>query len=360
MKSPFVYQAPLAPPNVSGRSDLLAELGDRVTSNRVTALIGPRRFGKTSVMKRLAQDLSADGYEVIWVDLYGVASLGDMAVRFDRGLNEITTSWRSTLSRFAASKELTIGGVAVGLRSSHKPDPATTFETVLDILTNAAEKHKVVLMIDEFSGIANVERAAAILRTSLQHHYDNIGLLFAGSEPSVMKTLFSDRAAPFYGQADLVKIQPLTQQAILEIVESGFAATNRNAGAGAEQIWRFAQGHPQRSMQLADALWRRVPEGETATNETWGQTLEAVRSAESMSFERMYGSLSAAQQKLLRLVAHGDSIYGRSAEVMNLANSSASDAIRTLTDTGHLEKTESTHRLVDPTFADWLKHRFPK
>ena len=42
----------------------------------------------------------------------------------------------------------------------------------------------------------------------LQHHYQNIGLVFAGSEPSMMTSLFSDQTQPFYSQAELVQIEP--------------------------------------------------------------------------------------------------------------------------------------------------------
>ena len=57
---------------------------ERITERRVTALIGPRRFGKTSVLRRVAHGLTE--MSVIWVDLYEVTSMIDLAIRFDEAL----------------------------------------------------------------------------------------------------------------------------------------------------------------------------------------------------------------------------------------------------------------------------------
>ena len=56
MLSPF--QLPLPPEDVRGRDELLAILTEQVTNRRITALLGPRRFDKTSVLRRLAADLT--------------------------------------------------------------------------------------------------------------------------------------------------------------------------------------------------------------------------------------------------------------------------------------------------------------
>ena len=77
--SPFPYHGPLEPDQVGGREELIADLIERVTEHRVTALLGPRRYGKTSVLRRVAADVSAAGAEVVWVDFYEVASMADVA-----------------------------------------------------------------------------------------------------------------------------------------------------------------------------------------------------------------------------------------------------------------------------------------
>src|SRR5690606_19328266 len=119
-----------------------------------------------------------------------------------------------------------------------------------------AERHDLIVVFDEFSGIADVESGAGLLRTELQHHYQELGIIFAGSQPSTMRTLFADQAEPFFAQADLVEIGPLADEDVAAIVEDGFERTGRRTGGVTSRLVATAEGHPQRAMQLADALWR--------------------------------------------------------------------------------------------------------
>src|SRR3546814_20819587 len=103
-----------------------------------------------------------------------------------------------------------------------------------------------------------------------------------------MRTLFSDQAQPFFAQADLIEIGPLTDSEIAEIVDDGFAATDRHPGAVTERIIHFARGHPQRMMQLADAVWRSTDPGATADPDTLARRLAGVRSSAHNRSERPY------------------------------------------------------------------------
>jgi hypothetical protein len=359
--SPFPYYGPLEPNQVHGREELIADLTARVSGRRVTALLGPRRYGKTSVLRRVAADVDAAGVGVVWVDFYEVASMADVAIRLDDALGGTRGSLRERLSRIAASLTLSLGVARVEFRAPapQRPDPLMTVHALLDVLTRAALDSPTLVVFDEFSSIGHVEHAAGVLRTHLQHHFQTIGLVFAGSEPSTMRMLFSDRAQPFYSQADLVEIGPLSNAAVVGIVGDGFASTERRAGPVPERIANFASGHPQRTMQLADATWRRVDPGEEATLDTWADALDEVRQSTAAGLERLYSALREGEKAVLRVLAAGGSIFGAQAELLALAHGTAQHARRTLVDRGHLRTAENGYHLVDPLFADWIAHRFP-
>jgi len=357
--SPFPYQGPLEPAEVHGRDDLIADLTERVTSRRVTALLGPRRYGKTSVLRRLAADLAE--VTTVWVDLYEVTSMADVAVRFDDALG-------ATSGRFAAAARTVAAGVAVNLGvvkveltgpARNRPDPALAFHGLLDVLVAAATREPTLLVVDEFSSIGRVEGAAGALRTAIQHHYSEFGIVFAGSHPSMMRKLFTARPEPFYGQADLVEIDPLSPKAVEAIVGSGFASTGRDAGHVAGLIMSFTAGHPQRTMQLADACWRHTPPGRTAGTETWAAAVADVRRATEEGMERLYSGFERGERSVLRALARGGSIYGAEADLLELSNGTATHARRTLLDSGDLEERDTGLAVVDPVLADWLRQRFP-
>ena len=155
-------------------------------------------------------------------------------------------------------------GVELSKGRRDRPDPVLTLRALLGVLVRTAQRQDLVVVFDEFSGIANVDGAAGLLRTELQHHYQDLAIVFAGSQPSTMRALFSDQAQPFFAQADLIEIGPLPDDAVADIVEGGFSHTNRGTGAVTSRLVAFAAGHPQRAMQLADALWRLTDEGQAA------------------------------------------------------------------------------------------------
>lgn len=357
--SPFPYQGPLEPVDVHGRDNLIADLTERVTSRRVTALLGPRRYGKTSVLRRVAADLTE--VTTVWVDLYEVTSMADVAVRFDDALAVTSGRFAAAARNVAAGVALTLGVVKMELSgpARNRPDPALTFQSLLQVLVTSAIREPTLLVMDEFSSIGRVEGAAGALRTALQHHYSDLGIVFAGSHPSMMRTLFSVRVEPFYGQADLVEIGPLSAAAVEGIVGYGFASAGRDAGHIAGRISAFAGGHPQRTMQLADACWRHTPPGQSASTETWVTALAEVRRASADGMERLYSGFERSERSVLRAVARGGSIYGAAAGLLDLSAGAATHARQTLLNSGDLSETAGQLAVIDPVLADWLRVRFP-
>lgn len=357
--SPFPYQGPLEPAEVQGRDGLIGDLIERITSRRVTALLGPRRYGKTSVLRRVAADLSE--VTTVWVDLYEVTSMADVAVRFDDALGSTTGRFAAVARGLAAGVAINLGVVKIDLTgpARNRPDPALTFHGLLDVLVTAAEREPTLLVVDEFSSIGRVDGAAGALRTAIQHHFRDLGIVFAGSHPSMMRTLFTARPEPFYGQADLVEIGPLDAAAVEVIVGSGFASTGRDAGPVAGLIIGYAAGHPQRTMQLADACWRHTPPGGAADGGTWATALDDVRRATGEGMERLYSGFQRGERSVLRAVARSGSIYGAEADLLELSNGTATHARRALLDGGDLVETATGLTVVDPLLADWLRRRFP-
>ncbi len=357
--SPFPYQGPLRPDQVHGRDDLVDDLVERATARRVTAVLGPRRYGKTSLLGRVGAELEAGGAAVIWVDLYEVASVVDVAVRLDDALAAVRGPLAATAGRIAAGLEVDLGVLKVSLARRDRPDPEAVLHARLDVMVRAALSHPTIIVLDEFSSITRVQRFPGLLRTKLQHHYQQIGLLFAGSEPSTMRTLFTSRAEPFYGQADLVAVQPLGAAATHQIVVGGFDATERDAAGLAARIHHVAGGHPQRTMQLADAAWRATPPGAAADADTWARALDDVRGASASGLERIYSGLANREKDVLRILASGGSIFGTAAQLLSLSHGAAQTARASLVASGDLAAGDDGFLVVDPLFADWIRRRFP-
>ncbi|MGI9645858.1 MAG: hypothetical protein ACR2O6_11180 [Ilumatobacteraceae bacterium] len=353
--SPFPHHGPLAPGDVHGRDALIDDLVERVSRHRPTVLVAPRRFGKTSVLGCVEARLD-DTVTVVRVDLYELRSWADLAARLDDALVSVPASRRRGLDRVAAGLEVNLGVVKAMLARPPRPEPDATVDGLVDVIVAHARANPTVLVLDEFSSIVRVDGAAGLLRTKLQHHYERIGLLFAGSEPSTMRMLFTDSDQPFYAQAELVEVGPLDLVALTDIVDRGFDGEAPPGLAG--RIHGFAGGHPQRSMQLADAAWLLWQDG-TEHAEVWPAAIEYCRRATAVSHETRFSGLQPADQAAMRLAATDGVLFGRDAELLSLSRSSAQSARARLLERGQIVDAGGRLHVVDPLYADWIRHRFP-
>ncbi len=357
--TPFPHHGPLDPSLLPANRELVDDLVRRVTERRVTAVLGPRRFGKTTALRSVAQRLE-DTAVPVWLDLYELTSWADFAIRLDRAISSVVGTASGVFGEIAAGLQLQLGVLGVEFRkpAAQRPDAMLTVHAQFDLLVKASATQPVVLIVDEFSGIVGVDGAAALMRTALQHHFQEIGLLFAGSEPSTMQMLFTDRAEPFYAQADLVDAPPLSIEAVEKILRDGFADSGRSAGSIAAHVWSFTQGHPHRTMELADAVWRQVEPGESASIDTVVRGVDGVLAAASAGMERLFSSMSTGEQLVLRSAAHGDSIFGPLAKSLGQSNGRAQHARAGLIDRGHLQRAGSELTIIDPVLAEWVRRTF--
>jgi hypothetical protein len=362
-RSPFPHSGPLEADEVMGRDPEAAELVRLLGSRVPVAVIAPRRFGKTSLLRRavwLLDQVEPTG--AIWLDLYGLSSVADFAVRLDRALNGTSGRLRESLDRIAAGLSFSIGVVSAELRRAAKdaPDPLASMHALLDTITRVGERHRLVVVIDEVADAVGVGNVLEVLRSHLQDVYREVGLAFAGSKLTMMTRLFADVDQPFYSQAHRLELGPLSIDAVVEIVQGGFERTDRHAGAVAGQLARWGAGHPQRSMELADAAWWLTEPGATADQGTWEAALDAVRTRSAPAMRDVFGALPSAQQAVLRAVSRTGAPFAASeGRFHDLSNSSTTVARDALVNAGHLSVGRGRTWLTDPLLHDWIATELP-
>ncbi len=365
--SPFIFDGPLPPDDVVGRDEELATLRDRAAHGRFVLLHAPRRYGKTSLVHRLARDAALDrDLAVVTVDLEGVLTLDDIARRFGQAYQRLP---RSALGRTlsgalaalsSAGVSLSGGGVTIAPRA---PDEAAPLlERLLALPHEAATKvgTRVLVVLDEFQAIAPVANADAVLRSQIQHQRDRVSYLFSGSEQSLLQAIFADRARPLYGQAEQVALGPLPGPVAADLVADRFAATGRDPGAALGPLIATAGGHPQRLAFLADSLWQVTDEDAVADTTTWAAALERALRRANAEFLALESGLPMTQRKLALLLALGEPPTGAAAARMGLSKGAARSAEAALLGKGHAHVPDGAPRatLVDPLYGAWLRHRF--
>ena len=98
-----------------------------------------------------------------------------------------------------------------------------------------------VVCLDEFQDLLVADDTLdGLFRSVIQHHGGAAAYVFAGSQPSLMRALFSDRERPFYGQARPLELPVLPADEAARDIESLLAAD----GLGPRAPWTSCSCSP--------------------------------------------------------------------------------------------------------------------
>jgi AAA+ ATPase superfamily predicted ATPase len=228
MGSPFIYEDPLEPPEpLAGRTAELILLRDRIAETRNSRLEGPRRYGKTSLLKAALAVADRDGFIPIYVNFLGVLTAGDVAERIERAYRE---QLEGSLQRWFA-------GVVATLRPNLKATPAgvgvelaptTQMPHLLDLLAlprrlQERDGRQCAIAFDEFQDVVRAGDAlTGTIRSELEQHSTVAAYIFSGSHPGLMRDLFSDRRHAFFAQAKPIDLPRLEAADLAEYVGARF------------------------------------------------------------------------------------------------------------------------------------------
>lgn len=368
MVNPFHYSGPVSPDDLIDRDREAAQLLATAMEGNASRLVAPRRFGKTSLLRRLLVEAAGEGWATVYVDFFGVVTLADVAERIERAYS---ADLRGAMARWFDGLRRTLRpSVRVGAPGA---DAAVEFTppraSLLDRLALPRRLHerwgvRVLVVFDEFQGVFTADtNADAIIRSEIQHHGEAASYVFAGSAVGLMHALFTDRRRAFYAQARPVELPVLPPVETAEFIAARFADTGRDVGGGLAPLLEGAAGHPQRTMLLAHGLWDATPEGGRANEavfaEAWRRTLAELLG----EFTTIWRELPVGQRRLLVGVAEDAPPYARHGGGGGGSRGGAvRAALYALIERGDVVRDpshRSGYRVIDPLLAAWLRDGRP-
>lgn len=366
MVSPFEFQRPLQPSDLAGRDSEVDQVARSAAEGRALTVVAPRRYGKTSVLLAAGERLHDLGHTVVHVDLYAVASLGELVLRLERGWARTRSAARKAVQRVldAADVGVSLSGPGFSATLARRPatDPLPALHALLALPERVGRRDgRVVLVLDEFQSVGAIRGAEGVLRSYAQHHHGVASYLFAGSEPALVDAAFDQPDRPFYGQALRLRLERPARGALATAVERGFAATGKDAGEALGPLLDLADRHPQRTMLLAHLLWEATPDSGTADLVRWGDALDAARGQVDGEVQALYDRASPNQRKLLRLLAARRAPYeGAGLRLVAMDSGSVAKTLAQLDRDGFVERVDGGgHRIIDPLLGDWIRRRLP-
>jgi hypothetical protein len=333
---------------------------------RNSRLEGPRRFGKTSLLRAVLAAARDEGLHTVEVNFLGCVTAADVAERIELAYREqldsrlqqwfkaLVRTWRPTLS---------LAPACVGVRAEAQSSAPGLLER-LSLPRRIWERtgRSCVIAFDEFQEVFRIGPALPGLFCSvIEGQGSAAAYLFSGSHPGLMRELFSDRRHAFFGQAAPVELGPLPAIELEAFLSSRFEAAGRTLGDAFEPLLDASAGHPQRAMLLAHHLFVRTGRGATADLVAWAAAYDDARRKAQGEVQTVWKTASDLERRVMKAIAHPSvPLTGKEAAARFGLNKSGS--IRTATErlvaNGTLiadEETRSGLRLVDPFVAAWLR-----
>lgn len=361
--NPFIFNRPVDPDQLIDRDEEAERLLVLAEGGHASRLSAPRRYGKTSLLRRIGRDADLAGMSYVEVDFYGALSITDVIVRLAEAYGQLRPPLRRIAIAAIETLQLKLsvgaGPLRVEAQTVQPGNAAQILGRLLDLPLTMFERNgtRTLVAFDEFQSLLAVGGGIdGLFRSRIQRHGDAASYIFAGSHPGLMHELFGREERPFFGQARVFHLDPLDPADLVEHIGRHFEATERDATPVLGPLVELSRGHPQRAMLLAHHLWEWTPRGEEATPERWQQALDAALSEQAEALEATWDALSGSERSVTAaLELSPDSLFAdRTLARFNLTKGGAQHGRDKLAQMGALQKVGERWQLVDPLLGEWI------
>jgi hypothetical protein len=224
----------------------------------------------------------------------------------------------------------------------------------------AAERgRRVVLIIDEFQEIVDLDPDFPKLLRSVFQVQPEVCHVYLGSKRHVMRDLFSDANEPFWRSAKQMEIGLIAPELFGPFVVRRFQVTNKALDQEAcDQLLEITRGHPYATQELCYSLWEQTPFDGQADGELLARAMELVLQSEHAHFSLVWDGLAAGQRVLLEALARepGRPLSAAYRDRHQLASASSTQvALKALVDRELIEREEGGgYRVMEPFLVEWL------
>lgn len=372
-KNPFYFKVlPLDYP-FCNRIKELSDLVSYAKGKANVLVYSPRRYGKTSLIKRVQNELAKKGAITIFADFFGVSSVDDVASRLARSVYEVTRTKEGLFSsaiKFLKTfrpvlKPDESGSVSLTVEpSSSKTSGMELLEETMSSIGEFISKTNSLfnIALDEFQEIVELKDAPkieGILRTHIQKH--EASYFFIGSRRHILLGIFNDKQRPFFQSAINYKIEALPHDELLSFIVDMFAKGGKSCPrSSAGSIAKLVHEHPYYSQKLAFFIYETA--GKEIAEDNVREGFSDLLGSEQPVFEAILQGLAPQQIALLKAIAEEQAAAIFSVNYMKNhrlgSTGGVQGAIKRLLALDLVEKNDSSvWRVVDPIFADYLREK---
>jgi uncharacterized protein len=314
--NPFKYGPIALDDSFTDRDAEIDELATDALNGQDVVVFAPRRFGKTSLVHRTAQRLTTEKTLVAEVDLWVTPTKEKLAARLAREIADILgiSGKAKEIARVFGSLRIrpivTVeddGSFGFSFAAGHSvADVDDTLERLLRMLgeTAASRKRPVVLILDEFQEIVEIDPGLTKLMRSVFQEQPEVAHIYLGSKRHLMERIFNDQNEPFWRSAKRIELGPIPAEEFKPFVREGFRENDRDiTDEVVDRVLEITGGHPYATQQLCYFLWAETPDGGTADYERLVSALSRLLVSEHTHFSDLWDRATGNQRILLSALA---------------------------------------------------------
>ena len=376
--------------NFVNREDLLDEMIGTLTNRRIDmgfALIGPRRVGKTSILREITHRLANKKdvvaiYFCLWdlvennlrefsdqlIKTLLVGFRGKISVKYKlRRLLQVPIEGIYEFLKAAGISIKILDEIEIELRHKDRPLDANILVERIFALTEQLGREyrvRVILIIDEFPSLIDLTNGKKLgegvirkIRT-VNETLENTVLCISGSIRKTMETVALSPSSAFYRQFIIKRIEPFDELLSGQLLKRNLR--RRITSSAIEAAYNLTKGIPFYLQLLGRQLERTdvEPINKEVIERVFRETLTEEG---DIIFNEEFYRLSEKERTTLRAMAGREKnklneISRRLQEGTNVV----SKYLEYLIIKGMVAKQErGVYKIADPVFSDWLKEKFP-
>ena len=372
MRNPFRYGAKVTGGSFYDRREIKAAMLNVIDGCNNAVLSGPRRYGKSSLVSEIMEELSGKGVICIYINMMDVASLADFITGYSKIVALKVAPVASTLKRLAGMFGRVRPVLSIG--DDGKPEVALSFASskpgvaelrdALELPEKIRTKgSRMLIVFDEFQEVAglglgsNFER---VMRSVIENHSE-ISYVFLGSKTHMMKRMFSKPSRPFYRSAQAFSLGLPPEDESKEFIVSRFATVDMELPIEeAGKMTELAGNTPYYLQALGSWVFRIASErgGNIVKESDIAEGFRLMYEAERDLFESMFRQLPESQRIVARALAvEPTGVFTADYRERHFLPvlSTVSTAVRRLVDDSQIDLIDESYRVIDPLFAYHLR-----
>lgn len=315
-ENPFVFGKAAEGNYFTDRIEDSRRLEANLTHGINTILISPRRWGKTSLVKKVIGDIDREVAIPVFLDVFQCKSDYDFYQSFANTVIRQTSNrfdeWIEIAKTFLSNitPKFSFGSDPMNDFSlSFEWNPDNNSETdILQLPEKIAQKKnvRIIVCLDEFQQIADFNDSLTFqkkLRTIWQHQ-QNVTYCLFGSKKHLMENIFNDKGMPFYKFGDMMFLKKIPTEEWTRFICDKFRETGKTiTPVQASKICEATENLSSYVQHLSWVVWYKS--AKVVTDKDINSAINDILEQNTIFFQREVEQLTEHQFNFLKAVANG-------------------------------------------------------